>query len=329
MKHWTWLATLLSLLGASDLWAQVIIVPPPPTARVVGVAYGPSIGFSYHRHGLRIGGFYGSTYLFDSFGYPIGPYPLAPYGVSTTNVAVSYVLPRQVFVAGDNDLSGVDLDTTPPPWRSPPKAEKLVARRPQREPEQLQVQPAPDKDEERQVVKKKPVPKRVKEAPAKQEEPDGAQLVREGKNAFLDQAYGLAALRFRQAAVVDRANALPRFLLGQALFALGKYREAAVAIQEGLDLDEAWPKKPFQPRRELHKGNEAEFTQQLKDLEGALAKNPENRFFLFLLGYQYWFDGRQKEAAPLFRRARDLAVDPTYIDRFLKALPPAEVAAAQ
>jgi tetratricopeptide (TPR) repeat protein len=146
-----------------------------------------------------------------------------------------------------------------------------------------------------------------------------AQLTSQGRKAFADRAYGLAAQRFRRAAVADKKSARARFLLAQALFALGKYREAVAAVHEGMDLAPEWPRAPFRPRLELYAGSEAAFTAQLKDLQDALTGSPDNRFFLFLYAYELWFDGRQAEAVPLFQKARAVTVDTTYIDRFLRA----------
>jgi thioredoxin-like negative regulator of GroEL len=156
---------------------------------------------------------------------------------------------------------------------------------------------------------------------------ESALLIGEGQRAFADQEYGLAAQRFHQAAVADRKSAKARFLLGQALFALGKYREAVAAIHEGMDLDLNWPRNAFRPRIDLYKGIEADFTAHLKDLEDALAGSPDNRFLLFLDAYQLWLDGRPMEAVVLFRRARAVTVDTSYIDRFLRAAMEGKVAA--
>jgi hypothetical protein len=46
---------------------------------------------------------------------------------------------------------------------------------------------------------------------------------------------------------------------------------------------------------------------------------------LFLYAYELWFDGRRIEAIPLFRQARLMTADTTFIDRFLAAAAPGPV----
>src|SRR5262249_25061977 len=108
------------------------------------------------------------------------------------------------------------------------------------------------------------------------------------------------------------------FLLAQANFAVGKYREAVAAIQSGLRLQPDWPTSKFRPR-ELYGENVAEFTEHFQALEDALKHYPNDPVLLFLSGYQLWFDGRQDEARPRFERAARVAADPSFIKRFLEA----------
>jgi hypothetical protein len=90
-------------------------------------------------------------------------------------------------------------------------------------------------------------------------------------------------------------------------------------------LHQNWPRAPFQPRLDLYGGIEPDFAEHLKRLEGALQQAPKQPALLFLLAYQLWFDGRRDEAVPLFRQARALTADPTFIDQFLAAVPPKQV----
>jgi hypothetical protein len=107
-------------------------------------------------------------------------------------------------------------------------------------------------------------------------------------------------------------------LLAQALFALGKYRDALNAIHAGMDLKNNWPTEDFPPRA-LYKANAADFLEHLKRLEALVEKHPKDTVLLFVLAYELWFDGQRDKAAPLFRKAKQFAPNPDYCDRFLKA----------
>jgi hypothetical protein len=297
-----WLLAL-PVAGAAcgSLSAQILVpvVPAVPVGRTVIVTRG--VGLDYHRRRVRLAGVYENTYVVEGY----GPYAPPP------QVTVNYYAPRTVVVnpPRDEDLSGVDLDKGPPPWAAPPVRKADLP------------EPVPGKAPPRaEAPEKKPVaPLPQPPPPLKDPSLEATAQTTLGVQAFTEGDYGLAARHFRQAAGLDRENAKARFYLAQAYFALGRYREAVVAIHEGMDIDPNWPKSAFRPRLELFKGHEAELTAQLKDLDNALARSPDNRTFLFLDAYQLWFDGRRKEAVALFRRAREVTVDPAVIDRFLRA----------
>jgi thioredoxin-like negative regulator of GroEL len=156
-------------------------------------------------------------------------------------------------------------------------------------------------------------------------EPSGPEDVRplaRGRQAFAAQEYGRAAQRFRQAVAAAPREALPHFLLAQALFALGKYGEAVDAILAGMALRPDWPATRFRPR-ELYGSHAADYSRHLERLEQTLARHPDDPDLLFLYAYQLWFDGRKDEARLLFERALPRAADPGVINRFLRALPAA------
>jgi tetratricopeptide (TPR) repeat protein len=153
---------------------------------------------------------------------------------------------------------------------------------------------------------------------------ENARLVALGRAAFASLEYGRAAQRFRQATQEAPREPLAHFLLAQALVALGKYREAVDAIHAGMELRPDWPAAHFPPL-ELYGANVADWPAHLRRLEDTLKRHPDDPVLLFLYGYELWFDGRREEAEGLFRRARPGAADPSVIDRFLRALPPAQV----
>lgn len=308
MRSAGWLlGSVLPLAGLAEASAQIVLVPLPGPPVLVGPLVGPDL----FRPRLVVPA-PSNMYLADPPACVCRPIPHR-----LRRVTVPYNMRRPVVLVPPRDeLAGVDLDVVSPPWKRPGPA----AARPKRE-----VVGAPNAAPAPRPGPAKPKPLPPPEL-ARNPLLEGALLVREGLKALDNREYGLAAQRFRQAAIADRTSARARFLLAQTLFALGKYREAVVAIHEGMDLDPNWPQKPFRPRLDLYSGNEAAFVGQLKALQEALARSPENRFFLFLYAYQLWFDDRRAEAVQLFRRARAVTVDPTTIDRFLRAAPPGLVA---
>jgi Flp pilus assembly protein TadD len=165
-------------------------------------------------------------------------------------------------------------------------------------------------------------------APLPEAEPkdESARQVALGKEALAAQEYGRAVSRFRQSTKLFAHDAMAHFLLAQALFALGKYDEAVDAIHAGMRLRPDWPKSRFRSV-ELYGPNAADFPEHLKRLEAVLDRHPDDPLLLFLLAYELWFDGRQNEALPMFRRAAAVAPDKTYIERFLDADPGLPVAA--
>jgi len=149
---------------------------------------------------------------------------------------------------------------------------------------------------------------------------ESARLNALGKAAFAAGEYGRAAQRFRQAAHVNPNDARADFLLAQAEVALGKYDEAVEAIQAGMRLEPDWPTAKFRPVT-LYEDNVSDLPEHLQALEDALARHPDDSVLLFLYAYQLWFDGRQEEARPLFRRAAAVAPDKSFSERFLLARP--------
>jgi predicted Zn-dependent protease len=130
--------------------------------------------------------------------------------------------------------------------------------------------------------------------------------------------YGRAERHFRRATEAVPDDPRAHFLLAQARFALGKYAEAVAAIQAGMRLQSDWPNAPFRVR-ELCGTDPNDFADPLKRLADALAKNPDDGLLIFLYAYELWFDNRKDEARLLFQRAKAVAADPSFSDRFLQA----------
>ena len=308
-------ALAAALAGAPEARAQLVYFPVAIDGGTVGG--GRSVTFTYQRRHGSVSGYVSSNYVIVS-------------SLPTTRVTINYFAPRPIVLALPNeDVRGVDLDVVKPPR---PRAEQVplpepelpgvdvsVPRRPVRPGE-----PAP----ERRLPPLPPAPQPPPPAPAPEEPADEfGRLLHRGLTAFAQAEYGLAALRFQQASATDPAAGRPLLLLAQAQFALGKYRAAVASIQAGMRLEKGWPRAPFRPRLDLYRANEAGFEGHLKRLETVLATSPADPAFLFLLGYELWFDGRPLEALPLLQRARAVTPDPAFIDQFLKVGAPGPVAA--
>ena len=125
--------------------------------------------------------------------------------------------------------------------------------------------------------------------------------------AFQEGDYAKAARLWRHALVEDPDNGLLMLLMGQALFASGKYREAAGAVQAGLGaLDQKSWGVVVSNWRELY-GKPEDYTKQLRALEKAIEKAPNDPALRFLVGYHYGFLGYPKEAARELGYLKELA----------------------
>jgi tetratricopeptide (TPR) repeat protein len=237
----------------------------------------------------------------------------------------------------DQDTRGYDLDQVPIKRAAPPDSGE--SRKPAaEEPSPSKPLPGVDVSKSKPPVRPGDPPVEPRRAPDLPQPPEpladprdeSARLLELGTGAFQAGAYGLAAQRFRQATQVMPALARAHFLLAQAEFALGKYRDAVDTIHAGMKIDKQWPRTSLQPRLELYKGRDAEYGDHMKHLTDAAAANPNNATLLFLVAHQLWFDGQRKDALALFQRARPLAeaADRPYFDAFLAAGGPGAIAKA-
>jgi hypothetical protein len=303
MAFTRWLTVgLLFLAGTGEASAQIILSP---------YGYGGRARFKHHRHRWRASGYLGVT----GSGFLFGPY--SPFGVTVTQVQIIVPASPTIIVnAGprgrpepdDEDMSPIDLDTTDPvtmrPRKPPPEeGEPVEAPRRPREVERPRLPPPPEL----------PGPPPPRERPGD----NVTDPVERGKRAFANREYGLAAQCFRQAALADPAAAMPQFLLAQAQFALGKYRDAFHAIRAGMDRKRDWPTTRFPPRA-LYEGNDVEFLGHLKRLEDLIEKHANDPVLLFVLAYELWFDGQREKARGILQKVNKILPDPSYADRFLR-----------
>jgi tetratricopeptide (TPR) repeat protein len=183
----------------------------------------------------------------------------------------------------------------------------------------------PPKDEPRKPIEPPPPDRLMPRLPVNPDpRVESLRQIELGKGAFARQEYGQATERFRQAAELAPANALPQFLLAQAHLALGNHRRAFDALLIGLRHQPDWPTQPFRPI-ELYDDNQGDYAEDLRLLDNLLNTFPDDPVLQFLSAYQLWFDGRRDEARPLFEKAAPALPDPSIVDRFLQALPSSDI----
>jgi hypothetical protein len=191
--------------------------------------------------------------------------------------------PGLAFPAARNGGRVVIPPEFDPPAVRAPKAPKLG--------------PAPKKADEVVVANvQKPAPRALGRA-------DADRIAESGRNAFADGQYGRALEMFRRAAEIMPNEPSTHFLVSQAQFARGKYREAVAAIAVGLELRPDWSEARFVPR-DLYWKKPAVFDDQLAALRQAATAFPDDPDLLFLLGHQLWFDGQHDEAKGFIQKAR-------------------------
>ncbi|MSR52065.1 MAG: hypothetical protein EXS09_02100 [Gemmataceae bacterium] len=155
-----------------------------------------------------------------------------------------------------------------------------------------------------------PVPKKLVE-PAKPMlgQPDADRVAEAGRKAFADGQYGRALELFQRVATITPNEPSVHFLISQAQFALGKYREAVSSIADGIALRVDWSDARF-VARDLYWKKPAIFDDHLRPLIQAVEAFPDDAGLLFLLGHELWFDGKREEAKPLVLKARKLGKSP-------------------
>ncbi len=304
-------SVLLLALFAADLQAQLVITQP---SVIVPVQPYGGISFGYRGRHFSIGG---------SIGGPV--YPFVAYGIVQNRVTVQYlapsivVAPRRAPLVEEYDVSGVDLDVVPPTaiWGEPPP--RREAARPVEVPRKAEPprKPEPVPAKKVEPPKKKPVDDLW--VPRAEPAAEALRLIELGIRAFREEEYGVAALRFRQATEVDPASSRALFLLGHAEYALGRYREAVLAIEEGMRLRLDWPAADFHPREELYAGKAEPWEQHRRWLLETHKRHPRNGDYLFLLGCVDWFGDRRREAVEWFRQARPFLAGRPWVDLFLKS----------
>lgn len=297
------IATTLVLTAASASHAQFI----------GGFGQRQAVGFH-----VRTGPYNSLTYVAGAYGFGFGPIygpvpswyygwpgvPLAPYPVVVqppTPVVIQNVI--QVPGGGGagparNGFIPPEADILPPAAIKPvpvPKAARPAAPAPPA---------APD------------LRRDLPRMPAAGAQADADRITEAGRRAFTDGQYGRALELFRRAAELTPKEPAAHYLVSQAQFALGKYREAVAAITTGMAVRPDWPNARFHSRDLYWKKPEL-YDDHLAALRQAVAALPDDPALVFLLGHQLWFDDRRDEARGLFQKAEDMGKGQTPAAAFL------------
>ena len=149
----------------------------------------------------------------------------------------------------------------------------------------------------------------------------------QGEHAFQARDYMAANRAWQHAVVDDPSDGALAMKLALALFAVGKYREAAGTTQQVLMLlpQEKWGQS-ISDYKKLYT-NPKDYSDQLKSLAKAAADKPNDPALRFLLGFHYGYSGRVADAVrelnklvqlepkdQLGRKLRDLMADKTHKD---------------
>jgi hypothetical protein len=331
------LAVLAIILATTEVSAQFL--PPPIVGLPVVVPDG--IEFRFKSGGLRVRGFIPTgtattavlpvlpggappgmilppTYFPSPFGPYVSSYPFPPLGIVERRITIQTMnppnLPLRQGLPRFPDVSGIDLDVEPASkiWGDPPAVAKAKA---PKNGEVAKVAP-PEKKIEVAANPAKPPP--APPPPKVDRRSAGERMLDLGVEAFKNREYGIAMLRFRQAADADPTPKRAVFYLGQAYLAVGKYHEAAAVIQQGVENQKTWPASAFRPTLDLY-GDAADLGFHRKQLEDLHKLQPKDAEVIFLLGYLAWFDGQRDAAIAYFEQARPLAANPTAANLFLRA----------
>jgi Tfp pilus assembly protein PilF len=275
--------------------AALLLVAGASHAQIVG-GFGQRHVVGFH---VRNGPFSSFTYVAGGYGFgfgPIyGPVPSWYYGWPGIPVVTNpYAVQPPVVIQ--------NIIQPPPAGGPPPVQQGFVP--PELGPAAKPALKAP-KVAARVPVVPPPPPARIEvQEPAKKPlgRADADRLAESGRKAFTSGQYGRALELFRRAAEIMPNEGSVHFLISQAEFALGKYREAVAAITAGMTVRPDWPDARFVARDLYWKSPEL-FDDHLKALRQSVAAFPDDADLLFLLGHQLWFDGKPDEARPLLQKA--------------------------
>jgi Flp pilus assembly protein TadD len=137
--------------------------------------------------------------------------------------------------------------------------------------------------------------------------PGSGNFAEQGEAAFKSGDYEQAAYAFQHAVIDNPQNPVLILMHAQALFATGKFPEAAGATEAALN---QLPKDQWgvvvANYKELY-GQSGDYTTQLRALEAAVKSKPNDPALRFLLGYHYAYLGYPRQAVDQLNQVITLA----------------------
>jgi tetratricopeptide (TPR) repeat protein len=140
-------------------------------------------------------------------------------------------------------------------------------------------------------------------------------LMEEGANLFKAGDFVGALEAFRKAVLAEKANAVPKFAMAHALFALGEYEYAAFMIRRGMEILPSWPSVGAD-LRDLY-GNPDDLMEQSIALQVYRDSHPDNLEATLLHAYVSFFSGDLDGAEEQFRATAALDAADTVAPLFL------------
>lgn len=266
-----------------------------------GVAFhvrtGPYSSFSYvaGSYGFGYGPVYGPVpaWYYGQPGIPIINNPFTVQRPIVINNIINNNAPAQVLPAAPAHGAIIPAEFEGAAARPAPKAAKLP------KPKGPAIMPDPPK-----------VPAFVNRA-------DADRIADEGRKAFTNGQYGRAVELFGRAAELSPNEPSNHWLVSQANFALGKYREAVEAIAAGMAIRADWSEARF-VARDLYWKKPELFDDHIKALRQALEAFPNDATLLFLLGHELWFDGSKEEGKTFILKAKALGKGLAPAEKFFR-----------
>ena len=145
--------------------------------------------------------------------------------------------------------------------------------------------------------------------------PDAVSLLEEGARLFNEGRYADAADAFRRAMLAEKNNAVPKFAMAHALFALGEYSYAAFLIRRGMEILPSWPSVGAD-LRDLY-GDPDDLAEQSIALRIYQESNKDDADALLLAGYVAFFSGDLDVAEQDFTALAALSPGNRVADAFL------------
>lgn len=135
----------------------------------------------------------------------------------------------------------------------------------------------------------------------------------DGRERFAAGDYETAAVRFLGAAELDHGDAAARIHAGHALFALGRYADAAGLLRRGLELQPTLAYAAFDPR--LDYGNPTDFGQHMSRLRDRVTQHPGDAGAQIVLAYMVYYTEGPTKARPLLALARAISPRDSLVER--------------